>query len=221
MTRPVRGATEDKQRARGDGRAGAAVTDTRLGMTCVDAGSVASGSLRRGDRAIHVGDRALELREARSRARIARRDGERSGPAQRRLRGRRSSGGRRRPGCGRIRTGRRHRLAREYLAHGLRARARGDHRLAGRADRLTRERSPRRHLSLPPRQGALRCLKPEHAVLGDTQSSRFAFSCVPRGPQRPRRPPRAAPRRQRSPCRRASRTLASTTRQSEGRMPPP
>jgi catechol 2,3-dioxygenase-like lactoylglutathione lyase family enzyme len=39
--------------------------------------------------------------------------------------------------------GRRHRPAREHLADGLRARARGDHRLAGRADRLTRERSPR------------------------------------------------------------------------------
>ena len=43
-------------------------------------------------------------------------------------------------GCGRLRPGRRHRSVREHLAHGLRARARGDHRFPGRADRLTRPR---------------------------------------------------------------------------------
>jgi len=50
---------------------------------------------------------------------------------------RRPPGGRRRSGCGRLRTGRRHRSAREHLAHGLRAGAGGNRRLAGRADGLT------------------------------------------------------------------------------------
>ena len=45
--------------------------------------------------------------------------------------------GRRRPGRRGIRTGRRHRPARERPAHGLRARTRGDRRRVGRADRLT------------------------------------------------------------------------------------
>ena len=39
-------------------------------------------------------------------------------------------------GRGRLRPGRRHRPVREHLAHGLRARTGGDHRVPGRADRL-------------------------------------------------------------------------------------
>jgi len=45
--------------------------------------------------------------------------------------------GRRRPaGRGRLRAGRRHRPVRAHLAHGLRARTGGDHRVSGRAHRL-------------------------------------------------------------------------------------
>ena len=42
-----------------------------------------------------------------------------------------------RAGRGRLRTGRRHRRVRGHLADGLRPRARGDHRVAGRAHRLS------------------------------------------------------------------------------------
>ena len=72
-----------------------------------------------------------------SRTEIAHRDGQRAGSAQHLFRGRRPPGGRRRPGCERIRTGRRDRSAREHLADGPCARAGGNRRLADRADRLT------------------------------------------------------------------------------------
>jgi hypothetical protein len=62
---------------------------------------------------------------------------QRAGSAQHLFRGRRPPGGRRRPACERIRTGRRHRSAREHLADGPCARAGGNRRLADRADRLT------------------------------------------------------------------------------------
>ena len=48
-----------------------------------------------------------------------------------------TSSGRRPAGRGRLRAGRRHRPVRAHLAHGLRARSGGDHRVPGRADRLT------------------------------------------------------------------------------------
>ena len=86
------------------------------------------------------GGTRLELRPARPSARITRCDGQRAGAAQRGLRGRRPPGGCRPAGRGRLRAGRRHRPVRAHLAHGLRARSGGDHRVPGRADRLTRLR---------------------------------------------------------------------------------
>ena len=80
---------------------------------------------------------SLRASPGRPRARIAHRDGQRAGSAQHLFRGRRPPGGRRRPGCERIRTGRRDRLAREHLADGPCPRAGGNRRLADRADRLT------------------------------------------------------------------------------------
>jgi catechol 2,3-dioxygenase-like lactoylglutathione lyase family enzyme len=61
-----------------------------------------------------------------------------TGAAQRGLRSRRPPGGCRPAGRGRLRACRRYRPIRAHLAHGLRARSRGDHRVPGRADRLTR-----------------------------------------------------------------------------------
>jgi len=63
-------------------------------------------------------------------------------------------GGRRRPGCERIRIGRRDRSAREHLADGSRARARGNRRLADRADRLTPSGCPYLCVISPPQSAA-------------------------------------------------------------------
>lgn len=75
-----------------------------------------------------------------------RRFGQRAWAAQRGLRGRRPLGGRRPAGRGRLWAGRRHRPVRAHLAHGLRPRSGGDHRVPGRADRLTCLQPRRPHL---------------------------------------------------------------------------
>ena len=76
----------------------------------------------------------------------------------------RPPGGRRQPGCGRIRTGRRYRPAREHLAHGLRARAGGNRRLAGRADGLT----PSSCLLRVRHSDACRCRTPYQTLIGSS-----------------------------------------------------
>ena len=80
---------------------------------------------------------ALELRATRLRAGLTGRHGQRAGIAQRGLRGKRPAGGCRLGSYRGLWTGRWHRRLRGRLADGLRPGAGRDHRLAGRAHRLS------------------------------------------------------------------------------------